>query len=358
MNRTSLTELQRATLRWARTVAPAVAAAGIVMSVAACEVEWGGIQVKAGEPEYERPASLDAVPDSAARLEPLALPTGPILFHVRRLDAAGRATIEPIAELVGGELQPVGPQRTERADDYTAAFVDRYYETDQAYILFRDQSRVGTFYVSGASVVGSGICAVIGAEGQLELRPETDTLSEFLAWPTGVRSSVGDLEVPGYREDMIALSQVLARRGVTDAGVPGAWRLQAPADFRALTVGTGQLGFAATYIVGDSLGSGSPADSAGVVFMVADYSPAVGYFPLYVVAAWYGPGDKRALRWLDAADLVGDENPEWLLRAYGDAGSWYEVVGEANGDTTVVWSSRQPICDARESTGQAVQGGG
>ena len=321
------------------------------MSFAACEVEWGGIDVKAGEPEYERPASLDAVPDSAARLEPLALPTGPILFHVRRLDAVGRATIEPIAELVDGELQPVGPQRTERADEYTAAFVDRYYEADQAYVLFRDQSRVGTFYVSDAAVIGSGICVVIGAEGQLELRPQTDTLSEFLAWPVGIRSGGGSLEVPGTREDMIGLSQVLARRGVTDAGVPGAWRWQAPADFRSLVGGTGQFGFAATYIVGDSLGSGSPADSAGMVFIVADYSPSIGYFSLYSVASWYGPGDKRTLRWLDSADLVGDANPEWLLRAYGDAGSWYEVVGEANGDTTVVWSSRQPICDARESTG-------
>ena len=347
MNKTSLTELQRATVRWGR----AAAAAGIVMSFAACEVEWGGIQVKAGEPEYERPASLDATPDSAARLEPLAMPTGPNLFHVQRVDAAGRATIEPIAELVSGELQPVGPQRTERADDYTEAFVDRYYEKDQAYVLFREQSRVGTFYVTDASVVGSGICAVIGAEGQLELRPETDTLSEFLAWPAGVRASVGSLEFPGYREDMIGLSQVLARRGVSDAGVPGAWRLQAPADFRALAVGTGQLGFAATYIVGDTLDLGSPADSAGMVFVVADYSPAVGYFPLFEVTSWYGPGDKRVLRWLDSADLVGDANSEWLLRAYGDAGSWYEVVGEANGDTTVVWSSRQPICDARESTG-------
>jgi hypothetical protein len=354
MNKTSLTELQRAALRWGR----AVAAAGIVISCSACEVEFGGIQVKAGEPEYERPASLDAAPDSAARLEPLAMPTGPILFHVRRLDSVGRAAIEPIAELVGGELQSVGPQRTERADDYTAAFIDRYYEADQAYILFRDESRVGTFYVSDAAVVGSGICAVMGAEGQLELRPQADTLSEFLAWPGGVRASVGDLQVPGYREDMIGLSQVLARRGVTDAGIPGAWRLQAPADFRALSVGAGQLGFAATYIVGDSLGSGSPADSAGMVFVVADYSPAVGYFPLLSVAVWYGPGAKRTLRWLDLADLVGDENPEWLLRAYGDAGSWYEVVGEASGDTTVVWSSRQPICDARESTGSAVQAGG
>ena len=321
------------------------------MSFAACEVEWGGIQVQAGEPEYEKPASLDAAPDSVARLEPLAMPTGPILFHVRRVDATGRGSIEPIAELVGGELQPVGPQRSERADEYTAAFVDRYYETDQAYLLFRDQSRVGTFYVTGPDVVGSGICAVIGAQGQLELRPQTDTLSEFLAWPVGIRPSGGSLVVPGSREDMIGLSQVLARRGVTDAGVPGAWRWQEPADFRALNVGTGQLGFAATYIVGDSLGSGSPEDSAGMVFVVADYSPAVGYFPLYTVAAWYGPGDKRALRWLDSVDLLGDEETEWLLRAYGDAGSWYEVVGEANGDTAVVWSSRKPICDARESTG-------
>ena len=346
MNKTSPTLLQRAA-EHCKASSLRLAPLMLIVSLAGCEVEWGGIQVKAGEPEYEKPAALGALPDTSAELAPLAMPVGPVLFHVRRIDPAGRATIEPVAELSGGELKNVGPQRTEQAEDYAAAFVERYYHADQAYTLFRDETRVGTFHVSSPSVSGSGICAVLRGEGQVELRPPADTLSEFLAWPVGSRAGADSLEVPGYREDMRSLSQVLARRGVTDGGIAGTWRFQAPSDFRAVRVGSGRLGFAATFMVGDSLGLGSPADSAGTVFVVADYAPAVGYFPLHFDATWYGPGGKRVLRWLDSVDLLGDSEREWLLRAYGDVGSWYEVVGQQDGDTTVVWSSRRPICEAR-----------
>jgi hypothetical protein len=159
--------------------------------------------------------------------------------------------------------------------------------------------------------------------------------------------SVNELE-PVYRDDMIVMSQVLARRGVTDGGIAGRWRFGTPADLRALNVGDGRLGFAVTYLVADSLAQGSPADSAGMAFLVADHSPAVGYTQLYFDATWYGPGDKRTLRWLDTAELFGDSVPEWVLRAYGDGGRWYEVIGERGGEYVGIWSSRRPQCDVRQ----------
>jgi hypothetical protein len=213
---------------------------------------------------------------------------------------------------------------------------------------------VGTFYVGAPAVAGSGLCLELRAEGHLELRPPADTLSEFLAWSPGARAGDDTLAVPVYRSDMLSLSQVLARLGVREREIPGVWRFRAPADLRALRVGTGSRGFAATFVVRDSLGAGSPADSAGSVFIVADYDPSRGYFPIYFDAAWYGPGQKRALRWLDAVDLSGDADLEWLLRAYGDAGTWYELIGRrALGDTvrTVLWSGRRPLCEAESSAG-------
>jgi hypothetical protein len=325
-----------------------------MVSLAGCEVEWGGVQVEVGKPEFERPASLESRLDTVVPAA-LRMPQGPLLFHVRRIDAAGRATIEPVAELADGELRAVGPEDAGRADEYAAEFVARYYGADRPYILFRDGARVGTFYTRTPRVSGSGVCLELRADGWVELRPGTDTLSEFTAWPPGARSGADTLRVPTYREDMITLSQVLARRGVTEAEVPGAWRFRPPDDLRALVVGTGRFGFAATFVVGDTLAPGPPADSAGVVFVVADYSPAVGYFPLYFEARWYGPGGKRAVRWVDQVELVNGPDGEWVLEAYGDADRWYEVVAERGSERAVVWSSRRAACtasapQAREAT--------
>jgi hypothetical protein len=282
-------------------------------------VEWGGISVELREPAYET-ADTGAASLDTAGPPPLAMPTGPLLFHVRRSDETGGATIEPVVEILADELS-------------------------------RGNARVGTFYVGAPAVGGSGLCLELRAEGQIELRPRGDTLSEFLAWSPGLRAGDDTLAVPVYRSDMLSLSQVLARLGVREREIPGVWGFRAPADLRALRVGTGSRGFAATFVVRDSLGAGSPADSAGSVFIVADYDPSRGYFPLYFDAAWYGPGQKRALRWLDAVDLVGDADVEWLLHAYGDAGTWYELVGGRDTVRTVLWSGRRPLCEAESSAG-------
>jgi hypothetical protein len=345
MNRTSFVRQQR--VREARTIATLLA----VVLVSGCDnVEWGGISVELREPAYEIADTGAAALDTAGP-PPLAMPTGPLLFHVRRTDATGAATIEPVVEILANELRAVGPLRAGRAPEYVDEFITRYYGTDQAYTLFRGNARVGTFYVGAPAVGGSGLCLELGAEGHIELRPRVDTLSEFLAWSPGLRAGDDTLAVPVYRSDMLSLSQVLARLGVREREVPGVWRFRAPADLRALRVGTGSRGFAATFVVRDSLGAGSPADSAGSVFIVADYDPSRGYFPLYFDAAWYGPGQKRALRWLDAVDLLGDADVEWLLHAYGDAGTWYELVGGRDTVRTVLWSGRRPLCEAESSAG-------
>jgi hypothetical protein len=109
------------------------------------------------------------------------------------------------------------------------------------------------------------------------------------------------------------------------------------------------VGLAATFMTRDSLAEGVPADSAGMAFLVADFDPARGYFPLFFEAEWYGPGSKRVLRWVDAADIVGDTVSEWVVQAYGDEESWYELVGSVRGSREIIWSSRRPVCEARQA---------
>jgi hypothetical protein len=320
---------------------------GLVLLAACDNVEWGGIQVAVREPAVERPDSAAAAAEDSVAEAPLQLPVGPLLFHVRRLDELGRAVIQPVGELSGGQLMAVGPQRPDRSDEYVAEFVARYFRPDRPYTLFRGDARVGTFYVGATAVSGSGLCVDLRAEGRVELRPLADTLNEFLAWPPGARAGRDSLSVPQTRGDMASLAQILARRGVGEVGLSGALRIRAPTDLRALDVGDGQYGLAASFTSEDSLAAGAPPDSAGAAFLVADYSSSRGFFPLFFDAAWYGPGQKRALRWLDATDILGDAGQEWLLQAYGDVGSWYELVALRDTMRSFVWSSRRPVCEAR-----------
>ncbi len=317
----------------------------VTLALGGCDnVEWGGIDVSVREPEVERvdtTVDADTVPEAPA----LRLPSGPVLFHVRRQDAAGTAVIEPIAELTAGGLNALGPLRPDRGAEYDSAFAVAFYPAESTYPLFRGPTRVGSFIVRESADPGSGACPALRARGWPELRPGADTLSEFLAWPAGTRSGRDTLETPGYRSEMRPLSRVLAQQVVRRARTPGNWRMRGPADLRAARVGDGRLGFAVTFMVGDELERGSPPDSAGTVFLVADHDPARGYFPLYAEAEWYGPGGKRALRWLDAVDLVGDDAPEWVVRAYGDLTRWYEVIGRPDTARAIIWSSRRQVCE-------------
>ncbi len=334
-----------------------LATALMAPNLAGCDnLSWGGVQVEVREPEFERPPSAEVLSDTLAQPVPLELPTDPVLFHVRRLDRVGRAMIEPVAEVAATGLKPVGPQRAERADEFVDEFNRRFFTPDQPYALFRGPTRVGTVYVRSPAVSGSGVCVVLRAQGQIELRPRADTLSEFHAWRPGLRSGSDTLQVPERREEMLTLAQVLARRSVTEGRMAGSWRFADPSNFRALQVGAGSRGFAATFMINDSLGVGSPVDSAGAVFILADYAPAVGYFPLLFQASWYGPGQKRALRWIDAVDVLGGPEREWLLRAYGDAGTWYELAGQQGERGVILWSSRRPVCEARVPGGRAAPG--
>ena len=318
--------------------------------LAGCDnVQWGGIQVSITKPTAERefPKRSEAT-DTMPEPPPVALPTGPVVFHVRRLDPAGRATIEPVAELVGGELVTVGADRIERSDEYAGRFNQRFYSPGVGYTLFRGGTRAGTFVVSAPIEGEASVCPRLRAAGQIELIPRANALAEFLAWPPGVRVGRDSLSRPVFRSEMNELAEVLVRRGVQQRAVAGEWRFGSAANLRPLAVGTGSRGFAATFMIGDSLAEGPPADSAGMAFIVADYDPLRGYFPLYFDAAWYRPGEKRALRWIDAVDLTGDARDEWLLRAHGDVLSWYEVIGRGDMAPTVVWSSRTPACEAIE----------
>jgi hypothetical protein len=214
MNKVStLREQRRAGLVGSRLLASSLSVL-VSLLLTACKVEWGGVQVEAGEPHYERPAATEASGDTVSERLEVALPSGPLLFHVLREGVAGDATIEPVAELTSEGLKLVGPQRAEHADEYVSRFLDRYYGVDQAYVLFRAGSRVGTFYTRAPAVSGSGLCLRLSAEGIVELRPAADTMSEFYAWRAGTRSGADSIAAPAYRDDMRAMAQVLARQGV------------------------------------------------------------------------------------------------------------------------------------------------
>lgn len=316
-------------------------------------IQWDGIQFGVHQPQPPVRETPDVEPDTVVA-PALILPSGPVLFHVRRLDRAGRATIEAVAEIREGALVRPGPRRADQAQEYFARFGERYFAPEQRYLLARSGARVGSVIVTGPLEAGPGVCRPLRAPGQLELRPVADTMREFLAWPAGARTLADTLALPRSRGDMRDLSAILVDNLLRRRGVVGDWRVRAPARLYAVQVGTGELGFAATFVQGDSLAVGPAGDPAGMAFVVADHSSTRGYFALFFDATWYGPGGKRVLRWIDQAELTAVPPGEWVLRAYGEAGAWYEVVGQEADERRVIWSSRDPICEAQQPVEEPV----
>ena len=202
-------------LQRARLITPAACTLALFLS--SCDnVQWGGISVSVHKPTAERAGAEESFAEDTLPEAPvIALPEGPVLFHVTRLDPSGRAIIEPVAELSAGGLRSVSPEQSTAGSEYASLFNSRFYGRDQIYTLFRGAARVGTLVVDSPIEGIAEVCPRLRAEGWLELAPPANALAEFLAWPPGVRAG-GDSLIgrPAYRSEMQNMAAVLAGRGV------------------------------------------------------------------------------------------------------------------------------------------------
>lgn len=298
-----------------------------ILAVApACDnVSWGGADVAVVPP----PPRSVAAPGEASPLAEEELPEGPILYYVAR--SGSGATMVPVGEITGDSMMTLRAQSDPRL--FADRFIAEQLRQGSEFVLFRDGVRVGTLVVqSAAAPAGDACTALPRATGSLELSPQAAGTTEFLAVsqlhaPQVPRRIEPRLETTG---NMRFVAPILAERMLRSraAQLPASWQ-RAMRQVKPFPVTTGQApAFAATFLVGDTLGPGPPGPGSYSLFFLAVPSPAqVGWDTVFVDFHDYARQGKASPRVIDFLDWDRDDNVELLLQVYGVAGSWFETVG-------------------------------
>jgi hypothetical protein len=298
----------------------------ILIGLTGCDnVRWGGADVAIVSPPPRAAVDAgDAPADGAA--EPERIPTGSLLYHVRRTEDG--AMMRPIAEITGDTLVPI--RAGADPESFGNRFIAEHMRQGSEFVLFSQGLRVGTLVIEGAEMPEGGGCPVVPhARGILELGQDLGETTELLALARldapQVLRRLGTTNQP--TRNMQVIAPILAERVMRArrAPLPGNWP-RAMQQLQPFPYGTaGQVGFAATFLVGDELGRGGNNEGHST-FIIG--GPAQASFDTtFVDFTLYQQSGKRAPRVVDFLDWNRSGHVELLLEVYSVDQSWYEALG-------------------------------
>jgi hypothetical protein len=314
-------------MRSSKILRTAAAGALILMPTTACDnVSWGGADVTVVPPPprvVAAPGAVERTPEP--RPGPEELPEGPILYHVRVDDSTAR--LEPVAEIMDDSLRALQPGQN--ASSYADAYIGEYLREGAEFVLFRNGGRVGTFIVQSAAFDGGSPCRPLpSASGVLELSAGAQGADEFIALARQrAPQDVGRGDPQPVTRSMQVVGPILAERVMRErrAQLPGNWE-RAYAQVVPFSLDeTQNPAFAATFLLGDTLGPGLDDDGYSLMFIAEPRDAS--YDTAYVSYRSYSQGGKQAPRVIEVFDWNRDGNPELLLRVYGTSDSWLEAIG-------------------------------
>lgn len=326
--------------RWRRLVGP-WAISLIVMLLAGCDnVNWGGAQFVIVEPPpSERGATAaDQTETAQADEQP---PTGPVLYYVRALE--DQAFLIPIAEIKPDTLLPIRAQ--DDAERYSQRFITQNLRQGTELALFHHGERAGTFVLQSAQIPGEEVCPrVPRATGTLELVASAREVTEFLAIakthtpPGGRRRTAATLEADRRMplQASILAEQALRRRG---ARLPNNWprALVQLQPFPA--AGTADPAFAATFLLGDSIGRGTNP-SGYSLFLIAQTKPQAGYDTTFVDFVDFATDGRAVPRVIDFLDWHHSGDTGLLIEVNSGQDTWFEALGLSKGRWRPVLQTR------------------
>jgi hypothetical protein len=296
----------------------------MVIGLAGCDnVEWGGLDISVVTPPPTA-APVDGEIEAADRL-----PDRPILYHVTR--QGDRATIVPVAEVDDDRLESIGAG--DDPDTFGARFIAAFLRQGSELTLFRNGRRAGTLIVDSAYVPTADVCRRLPrAVGTVELAGAAGDAVEFLAMartqaPPGTVMPGRTLE-PGRRMEVVG--NIMAERALRArrAQLPN-WAVARRQIHPFPVAGTQDLGFTATYLVGDQMQIGGD-DTGYSLFIVYTPQPPAGYDTAYVNFTSYPVDRKAAPRTIDFLDWNRSGQVDLLLEVYGTRSSWFEAVSRVD----------------------------
>lgn len=315
-----------------------LAACLIVIAASGCDnVQWGGAELAFVPPP---PKEQEAGPADEEPGED-RLPEGPLL-HLVHAQGGGIGTLVPIAEISGDSLRRLEADDWER---YGNRLIAEHYRAGDELALFRAGARVGTFIIQSAEVPPESVCPrVPRVTGIMELGPGAGDATEFLALrKTDAPAPPQPAAAPQPTRAMQVLAPILAERllRARSAPLPGNWQ-RAMAQLTPIPIaGSEEPGFAATFLVGDTLGPGLD-DAGSSLFFVATPQAQSGYEPVFAEYNDYASTGKAAPRLVDYLDWDRDGQVELLLQYYGVADTWFAAVGRAGSQWRTIFQHRCP----------------
>lgn len=305
----------------------AAAATLVILAIAAaCDnIQWGGTEIDVVPPP-PRTEAHEPVP-----VEPTEerLPDGPILFLAR--GHSEQAVLLPIGQIVGDSMLPV--KATADREVFGESFISRFFPPGAEFMLFSNGAPAGTFLVESASVPDTGICpGTPKAMGTLELADAAGSANEFLALagphapvpapagtPSQLQQRIRSVIAPNLAD------QLLRNRR---AALPDNWA-RATAQIEPIPFeGLENHGFAATFLVGDTLGPGLD-DHGHSLFFIAKPHVRTGYDTVFVQFRDYARTGKAAPRVIDYLDWNHDGQVGLVLEVFGTSETWFEAVAFA-----------------------------
>jgi hypothetical protein len=311
----------------------------IVAALAGCDnISFGRADVQIVPPPPVE--ALRVEPDRQVFAE-LGLPSGTVLFHVRRVEGSTR--VIPVAEVSGDSLRMLRRPGDVSPEAYENRFRETVMPRGSQFELYRRGAAVGTLTITGDGPLTP--CGLPMSHGQATVVAAAADASEFLAFRRGLAPEVrGEFTPPQITPTIRRYASLAAERIVLQAGLPRprSWP-GAQRDLQALEIMPGgHPEMAATYLVGDSLGVG-PADPQGwSVFYIADFETRRGYQPVYSEARAYPQTGKAAPRLVDHLNWDGGEGEEILIEVFGERESWYEALALRGGQWTKIFEG--PRC--------------
>jgi len=298
----------------------------IVSALTGCDnVGWGGADV-AVVPPPPKASSAHQTEEEAAASE--ALPTRPVLYYAAR--TSGGALLTPVAELDKDSLIAIRPTGDARA--FAERFVAEHMRQGAEFDLFSGGARLGSFVIRSARVPEQDICPLLPvAVGTLELGVAADSVREFLALAKAYSPSVATrvASAPANLGRMRFVAPILAERMLRarHAELPGNWQAAMEQVFPFPASGRADAGFAATFLVGDTLGPGLDDTGYDLFFLAMPTASQTGWDTIYVDFRSYPRTRKAAIRAIDYLDWTRDDQVELLLQVYGTRDTWFEAVG-------------------------------
>jgi hypothetical protein len=299
----------------------------MVIGLGGCDnVEWGGLDLS-----VVRPPPTAGPADEAEVQDIERLPDRPILYHVTR--APGGITIVPVGEIAERGVDAIRAGSDPQA--FGARFIAAFLRQGSELTLFRNGRRAGTVIVDSAYVPTVDACRRLPwATGTVELAGAAGDATEFLAMartqaPPGTVMPGRTLQ-PERRMEVVG--NILAERALRarQAQLPN-WAV-ARRQLQPIPIaGTQDLGFTATYLVGDQLEVGGD-DNGYSLFVVYTPQAPSGYDTAFVSFTDYPVDGKAAPRVIDFLDWNRDGQADLLLEVFGARGSWFEAVGRVGDD--------------------------